>query len=156
MNLDSKSVGLERVLYSILALFIICNFFSLLVIFVSHLRFPFPLEWVEGGVLHHSINILQGKQIYAEPQATFVAFLYTPLFYYLGALLMKLFGEGFLALRIISIASFLGSSILIYRIISNETKSSLASWIGCGLFAASFGVVGNWYDVGRIDSLAIF
>jgi len=156
LNLDSKSVGLERVLHSILALFIICNFFSLVVIFVSHLRFPFPLEWVEGGVLHHSINILQGKQIYAEPQATFVAFLYTPLFYYLGALLMKVFGEGFLALRIISMLSFLGSLVLVYRIISNETRNRLASWIGCGLFAASFGVVGNWYDVGRIDSLAIF
>jgi len=69
---------------------------------------------------------------------------------------LRLLGEGFLALRIISILSFLGSSILIYRIISSETKSSPASWIGCGLFAASFGVVGYWYDVGRVDSLAIF
>ena len=156
MSLNWKSPGLEKVVRIILALFIVCNFLVLILIFISHLFYPFPLDWVEGGGVDHCIHILQGKQIYAEPKATFVAFLYTPLFYYLGALLMKLFGEGFLALRIISILSFLGSSILIYRIISNETKSSLASWIGCGLFAASFGVVGNWYDVGRVDSLAIF
>jgi len=156
LSLNWKSPELEKALRMILALFIVCNFLLLILIFISHLFHPFPLDWLEGGVVDHCIHILQGKQIYAEPKATFVAFLYTPLFYYLGALLMKLFGEGFLALRIISIASFLGSSILIYRIISNETKSSLASWIGCGLFAASFGVVGYWYDVGRVDSLAIF
>jgi len=156
LNLDSKSAGLERVLGAILAFFVASNFLSLLVIFASHLRFPFPLDWVEGGGVDHCIHVLQGKQIYAEPNATYVAFLYGPLFYYLGALLMRLLGEGFLALRIISIASFLGSSVLVYRIISNETRSSLASWIGCGLFAASFGVVGYWYDVGRVDSLAIF
>lgn len=156
MSLNWKSPGLEKVVRIILALFIVCNFLVLILIFISHLFYPFPLDWVEGGGVDHCIHILQGKQIYAEPKATFVAFLYTPLFYYLGALLMKLFGEGFFALRIVSIASFLGSSILINRIISNETKSSLASWIGCGLFAASFGVVGNWYDVGRVDSLAIF
>ncbi|MFQ5869951.1 MAG: ArnT family glycosyltransferase, partial [Candidatus Zixiibacteriota bacterium] len=147
---------LEKVLRIILALLIVCNFLSLLVIFISHLSFPFPLEWAEEGVLHHCIQIIQGNQIYAEPSAAFVAFPYTPLYYYLGALLMKLLGEGFLALRIISMLSFLGSLVLVYRIISNETRNRLASWIGCGLFAASFGVVGYWYDVGRIDSLAIF
>jgi len=156
LNLDWKSVGLEKVLRVILALLIVCNFLSLLVIFISHLSFPFPLEWAEEGVLHHCIQIMQGNQIYAEPSAAFVAFPYTPLYYYLGALLMKLLGEGFLALRIISMLSFLGSLVLVYRIISNETRNRLAPWIGCGLFAASFGVVGNWYDVGRVDSLAIF
>jgi 4-amino-4-deoxy-L-arabinose transferase-like glycosyltransferase len=156
LSLNWKSPGLEKVLRIILALFVVCNFLVLVLVFVSHLFYPFPLEWVEEGAVDHCIHVLQEKQIYAEPSATFVAFLYGPLFYYLGALLMRLFGEGFFALRIISIASFLGSSILIYRIISNETKSSMASWLGCGLFAASFGVVGYWYDVGRVDSLAVF
>jgi 4-amino-4-deoxy-L-arabinose transferase-like glycosyltransferase len=156
LSLNSKSFGPERILHSLLALFIIYNFLILIPIFISHLFYRFPLEWVEGGVVDECIHILQGREIYAEPTAEFMAFVYTPLYFYLGALLMKLFGEGFFALRLISILSTLGTAFLIYRIVFRETQNRLAGWAACGLFAASFGVVGYWYDVGRVDSLAIF
>jgi 4-amino-4-deoxy-L-arabinose transferase-like glycosyltransferase len=156
LSLNSKSFGPERILHSLLALFIIYNFLILVPVFITHLFYRFPLEWVEGGVVDECVHLLQGREIYAEPTAEFMAFVYTPLYFYLGALLMKLFGEGFFVLRLISVLSTLGTAFLIYRIVFRETQNRLSAWAASGLFAASFGVVGYWYDVGRVDSMAIF
>jgi hypothetical protein len=61
-------------------------------------------------------------------------------------------GEGFGALRGLSVASALGCFALLYRIGRRETDSPLAGALAAGAFAASYGASGAWLDLARQDS----
>src|SRR5207247_9527854 len=49
-------------------------------VFLLRLRYPLDLEWMEGGVLTHTLRLGRGQPLYAEPSVDFVSFLYTPLY----------------------------------------------------------------------------
>ena len=66
---------------------------------------PFELEWQEGGMLQEVQRVLASERLYDQPSLEYMAFPYTPLFVWLGALSSKVFGSGFLALRLVSILS---------------------------------------------------
>lgn len=114
---------------------------------------PFELEWQEGGVLQQIERVLHGERLYAPPSLEYMAFPYTPLFTWLGALCTRIVGPGFLAPRLVSIlASFL-CLLLIYRFAARHGGSALAGWFAVGLYAASYRFCGAWFDVARVDSL---
>lgn len=48
---------------------------------------PYQLEWMEGGSVEHVRRILSGDPLYPEPAIEFVPFIYTPLYFYVGAAL---------------------------------------------------------------------
>lgn len=132
---------------------------SMIVLFLyvalRRIGFPYELEWMEGGVVDHAARILDGHQPYAEPSPSFIAYTYTPLYFYAGALSAKLFGVGYFALRLISLASTLGSLVLIFLFVRRESGSSFFGLLGAGIFAAGFGITGYWYDLARPDMLFI-
>jgi len=53
--------------------------------------YPYDLEWMEGGMLHHALRIKNGEGIYVPPSIDFIPYLYTPLY----PSLLALFGGGF-------------------------------------------------------------
>ncbi len=114
---------------------------------------PFELEWQEGGVLQEVERLLAGRKLYAEPSLEYMAFPYTPLFVYLGALSTKLFGPGFLALRLVSLLSSAACLALLYRSGARHGGSRYAGVFALGLYAASYRFCGAWFDVARVDSL---
>ncbi len=126
---------------------------SYIVLALIRVNYPFELESMEGGSVDHCRRLLAGQNLYAAPTIEFVPFIYTPLYFYVSALVMKVVGVGFLAPRLVSFISSLGVIILINRIVWRETRKALPAFLAAALFAAAFRFSGAWYDVARVDSL---
>lgn len=116
---------------------------------------PVELEWMEGGSLQMLLQILSDKPLYGPPGVDFVPYTYTPLYFYVSALLSGIFGANLFTLRLVSFTASLASFIFLYLIVRRETRSVLAGAAAVGLFAGSYAVNGNWFDVARIDSLCM-
>lgn len=127
-----------------------------IVIAVIRVRYPFELEWMEGGSVVHVQRILSGQPLYARPSLEFTPFIYTPFYYYVSAVPARVLGNGFLPLRLVSLAASLGSLVLIALFVRKRTRSASASFLAACLFAATFKLTGAWFDLARVDSLALF
>lgn len=129
--------------------------YFLLYLFSAAFRigYPFELEWMEGGSVDHVARILAGLSIYTKPSLDFIPYIYTPLYYYLSALVAVFTGIGFFPLRLVSFLSSLVTIYYVYLIVTRETYNKLAGIIAGGIFSASFFVSGSWYDLARVDSL---
>lgn len=124
---------------------------------VAGLRVPYPfeLEWMEGGMLHHVQRAIDGEPLFAPPSLEYLAYPYTPLYAYVAAGLAVLVGSSFWLLRLVSIASALVAFGLVARIVKRDTGNGRAGLIGAGLLAAAYEFTGCWYDIARVDSLAL-
>jgi len=120
---------------------------------LAHLRYPFELEWMEGGVLEHVRRVLSGDKLYVAPSVEFVPFIYTPLYYYAGAALSAVLGLGFVPLRLLSIACSLGCAALVFSFVRREVKNRALAGLAASLFLASYGATLAWMDLARVDSL---
>lgn len=114
---------------------------------------PYELEWMEGAMVDHAGRVFRGLDVYTAPGVEHVAYLYTPMLYYLGALLMHVTGEGYLALRIVSLAGTVTCIAAVYALVAHETGQRRYGVVAAGLFCAGYGLVRTWYDVGRCDML---
>src|SRR5437773_707616 len=89
----------------------------LLVYFVLaavRVRYPFDLEWLEGAGLEHVRRIVAGQPLYTKPSLEFIAFPYTPLYYYVCAAVARVTGHlDFIAMRSVSVAASVGVFVLI-------------------------------------------
>ncbi len=118
--------------------------------------YPFELEWLEGASLDHTARVISGQKLYQRPSLEFVPFIYTPLYYYLSAGLVKMMGLNLLSLRLLSFLSTLGSLYLIFLVVRKETGSTYFAAIASCAFAATFEISGGWFDLARVDSLFLF
>ena len=119
---------------------------------VLRLRYPFELEWLEGATLDHVRRVLTGAPLYARPSLEFIPFTYPPLYYYLAALGLSTGINGFVAMRVVSIAASVASFVLIYVLVRPDSGRRSA-FVSAGLFAATYASSGAWLDLGRVDSL---
>ena len=122
---------------------------------VWRMRYPFELNWLEGAGLDHVRRILSGLPIYATPTLDFIAFPYTPLYFYTSALVARVIGVDFFAMRLVSFAAAIAMLALIFAIVRRETNRSYPAWIACGLTAATYGSSGGWFAIARPDSLLV-
>ena len=128
----------------------------LLYIFFARLGYPFDLEWMEGGMLCHALRLMEGRPLYAPPDADFISYLYTPLYPALLAALGKVVGLSYGLGRLVSVLSFVGVLALGARAVWREAggrEGLLWGVAAAGLCAASFQHTGAWYDLVRNDSL---
>jgi hypothetical protein len=123
------------------------------VVALLRLRYPFELEWIEGGSLQQVRRVLAGQPIYAAPTLEYIPFNYTPLYYVVSAWAARLFGDGFAALRLVSFASSLAGAALIFAIVRRAVGRAAPAVIAAGLFFAAYRFAGGWLDVARSDSL---
>ncbi len=144
----------------------------------GRLRYPYDLEWMEGGLLHHALRLQQGLPIYAAPSIDFIPYLYTPLYPALLALLGKPLGLGYALGRAVSAASLVGLAATAALQLGrrdggadagggdrggsgssdgNDVRAVglLASVLAMGLFAAAYPLVEGWYDLVRADTLLL-
>ena len=119
------------------------------------LRYPFELEWMEGGVVDHVRRIMAGHRLYVQPSLRFVPFIYPPLYFYLGALGSAIIGAGFLPLRLLSFAASLGCFSLIFALVVDESGHRRSAFLAVAFFAACYPVSGGWYDLARVDALYV-
>jgi len=120
---------------------------------LSRLGYPFGLEWMEGGAVDHVRWILAGRPLYGRPMLEFIAYAYTPLYYYLGAAVAYVLGVGLMPLRLISLLASLGCFAVIYLWVRRETRAAFFGLLSAGMFAATFRPGGAWFDLARVDTL---
>lgn len=128
----------------------------LMVIISGRIIYPYELEWMEGGSLEVSQRILEGKDIYCEPSIEYIPFIYTPLYFYVSAVIMKITGYSFLACRFISLLSLMGLLLIIQQWIKRETRNPWTGLAGAAFFMVCYNVTGQWYDIARVDMLFCF
>jgi hypothetical protein len=120
------------------------------------LGYRYELEWMEGGSVEMVGRVLHGQPIYTAPTLHYVAYSYTPLYFWVSALVAHVTGLGFLPLRLVSFLSSLGCFALLFTMVRRETGDAVAGLLAAGMFAATFEVGGAWLDIGRVDSLFLF
>jgi dolichyl-phosphate-mannose-protein mannosyltransferase len=140
---------LSRVLTVLAALAVL----EYVVVALLRLRYPFEIEWIEGGSLAMARRVAAGLPLYTAPGLDYVPFNYTPLYFVVSGLALEVFGGGFATLRAVSLLSSLACGALIYAQVRRETRDGLPSWLAAGLFFACFRHAGAWMDVARSDSL---
>jgi len=153
MHDAGRTPPLERSLWLLLAILSVAAITGVLVIAALRDGYPFELEWMEGATLDHVLRVRHGLDLYTAPGPDHVAFLYTPLLYYLGALLSSVVGEGFLALRLTGLLATAGCALLLARTAGRLGGTRTAGLLAAGLFAAGYGYLRSWYDLGRNDTL---
>ena len=153
MNGQMRSRALIPVCSTVLSVAFVAAF---LAVALARLGHPYELEWMGGAFADHVDRVLRGDPIYVEPSVDFVPFLYTPLFFYLGAASSLVVGEGLPALRLVSILATLGTMVLIFVVARRRTGRAHPAVVSCGMFAACYGLLDSWYDTARADSLFLF
>lgn len=146
---------LERLLAIVLAAVVAWFPLVYCAVAVARTGYPYELEWMEGGSLQQLHRVLDGLPLYVPPTPDFVPFIYTPLYYYVSALVALAIGPGFVALRLVSFVASLGSLTLIVLLVRQETGNARAAVLAGCLFAAMFPSSDGWYDLARTDSLSL-
>jgi hypothetical protein len=120
---------------------------------LRRLDYPFALEQLEGNSLVEVRRILAGQALYPAPSVRYVPDGYPPLYFYVSAAVARVVGASYLSLRLVSLASSLACFALLARLVQRETGSIAAGTGAAGVFAATYFAAGDWFDVGRVDSL---
>ncbi len=115
-------------------------FFLVLYVVIALLRidYPFELECMEGAAVIHVQRLLVGEKLYVPPSIHFTPFIYNPLYFYVAAVVSKIFGVGFFSLRLVAFISSLACFLVIFLLVRKETESCFCAFLSCGLFAATF------------------
>jgi hypothetical protein len=117
------------------------------------LGYPYDLEWMEGGCLLHSRELLLGRGLYRPPSADFISFPYEPLYPMVVAALARPFGLSFAVARMVSILSTLVVALLVGSAVRHETDSRKLAFLAGGTVFSLYRATGFWFDVGRVDML---
>jgi hypothetical protein len=125
----------------------------LLQVVTARIHYPYELEWMEGGMLHQVLRVLQGEPLYGQPSLDFVPALYMPLYYYISALSALIFGENLFALRVVSVVASVATHALVFLIARRVTGSLLTAVLAVLFYALMFRHTGFWFDIARVDSL---
>lgn len=120
------------------------------------IRDPYPVEWMEGAVVAHTLRWVAGQEIYVPPSASFIPALYPPLGYWVQGAAMKLLGPGLPAARAASAAATLGVVVLLGLIVHRRTRSLVAAVAVAGAFLDAYVACGSWYDLARNDMIFLF
>jgi len=126
---------------------------ELAVLFGLRVGHPYLLEWQEGAMVDQARRILDGHALYVAPSLEFVPQLYAPLYFYVSAAATALLGEGFVPLRVVSIASTVGCLVLAAAFVRRETGDRGPALLAAGFFAATYPLSAAFLDVARVDAL---
>ncbi len=117
---------------------------------------PMELEWNEGHGLEMALRVARGEPLYPRPDAGWIPYMYGPLYYWLwGGAIALLDGNALWLGRAISVAGWIAAAGGIGWMTWRETRSPAVVGAALGLAAASFAPSGFWFDLARVDSLAV-
>lgn len=155
--------AIELTAWALLALPALYQLVLMITALVGRVAYPYDLEWMEGGMLHHALRLQTGDGLYHEPSIEFIPYLYTPLYPALLALLGEVFGLTYTLGRVISDLSLLGIAVVAcISLCSPRSRHAalLPALVGVvlalGLFAAVYPFVEGWYDIVRADTFFLF
>ncbi len=115
----------------------------------------FDLEWMEGATLITGLRASQGLPFYTAPAPDYIPFIYPPLYAWVLGALSHVFPLGYGLGRGVSIACTAGATVLL----AIAARREGARWpIAVGvaaLFVGAYEEGGTFYDLVRIDALAL-
>lgn len=117
---------------------------------------PYAIEY-EGHVFWACLNLAQGANIYAlsalgaDPHSVVM---YNPLYFVIGAGLLKVFGTGFAPLRMLSMASAIISFLGLARLLQHSKSNTFITILTVVGFASLLPVA-HWSTVARVDFLGL-
>lgn len=129
----------------------------------ERLAYPYDLEWMEGGMLHHAQRIHEGLGIYGPPSIDFIPYLYTPLYPAMLALVSGVFGISYTVGRVFSLVSMIGIATISVASIGSRRHGHIhiepvlaGALLALGLFAATYPYVEGWFDLVRADTMFLW
>ncbi|HEX2381386.1 MAG TPA: glycosyltransferase family 39 protein [Acidimicrobiales bacterium] len=125
------------------------------VVALLRLRYPYELEWIEGGMVNHVAQLRTGEPLYSAPSLSFTPDIYTPLYFVIAAVVSFVAGTGFVALRLVSLIASLVLLAALAKLGHRETRDPVAAFVAAGLFAACYRISGAWLDIAREDTLCL-
>lgn len=138
-----------EILIALLGLFCLA---SLAIAVGGRIGFEWPLEWMEGALLQHALELRAPGPLYRAPSAGFTPFIYAPLAYLPMAASTLVFGETLFAVRLPSLLATLATLVLLARSAARSSATRSAGWLAAGLWAAGYAYCGAFYDLARIDA----
>jgi hypothetical protein len=117
------------------------------------LDYPYPLESMEGGSVDVVDRVVRGLPIYSAPSPEYVPYIYTPLYYWVVALVARVVGVDFFAARLVSFAAIAMVGVFVWLLVRRESDHSLFALAAVGLFFGTFTASDRWFHVARVDSL---
>ncbi len=143
----------------VLALPALAHLILLASIFVGRVDYPIDIEWMEGGVLTMASRLQHGLPVYASPGAGYVPFPYPFAYPLVLALLGAIVGQSYVLGRLVSIGFVVVALALAGREVARAHRTWQLRWAfglaAAGFLAAGFPVVDGWYDLVRVDSMAL-
>ena len=126
-----------------------------LLVAVSRIVYPYDIDFLENSMLMQSLRMGRGQPVYLPPNVEFAPHVYTPLYMWLGGMLFKIAGPGYVPLRLLSFGATVISAFVIYRAARTESGRR---WLGiacAGLYFGGYRIVDGWYELARVDSLFV-
>ena len=123
---------------------------------LSRLTYPFEVEALEGLTIDYARTLAAGGNLYAPPSLHFAPNWYPPLQYAVSLPFLWLSGWQLWGARLVSIASTLGAVAIGIRMLRRAGASGAAIFAAIAIVFAYYPVTWYWYDVARVDSLAVF
>jgi hypothetical protein len=151
-RLPEIGVGAVRVIVTLLAVAAIVTYGTLAVL---HLRYPFELEWMEGGLAEEARRAGLGLKLYVKPTIDYVPYLYGPVWFWVAGVVGRIVGAGLFASRLVSVLSSVAVLALIADFVRREGGSKLAGLWAAGVYAACYPLASAFYDLARVDSLFV-
>jgi hypothetical protein len=138
---------LERVLALLGALFVA----AAVVVPLARLTYPYELQPLEGALVDQARH---GWLTYRAPSIRGTAFIYAPLHQWLLRLSQFVVG-GYWPGRLLSLIGSIAAIAAIAALVRHETGDRTAAFAAAGLFAASVRLSAGWFDLVRVDGIAM-
>lgn len=129
--------------------------------FLTRVRFPLAIDWIEGGGMVQADRLANGQTIYPTDPSTFVPYAYPPVYYAAVAAVSRLVGGvSFAVGRSVSAGAFMAAAIVAgihaqRRVAGCSGGARVALGLGVtGLTVSAIHTVRGGFDIARVDSLA--
>lgn len=156
MVYNTAVMSKDRILNIILAVTAVIFIITYLFVAIGRVFYPFDLDFIENAMLLQAWRTGAGLPVYLPPNGEFVPQVYMPLYTWLGSLPLRLTGPVMWPLRLLSLASTLGTAVLLYLIGRRIQPNKAIALAGAALFLAGYKLTGGWYDLARVDALFVF
>lgn len=146
---DPRRIGALEILTLTLGLAV----FGLFVTVVTlRIVFPVQAEWMTGSILDAVERVRDGQPIYVAPAASFIPFLYPPLYYWLAGALAHV-TSAFVACKIVSLAATATTAWSIWSACRSLGTPRLFAVLAVFAFFAAYANTLFFYDLERVDIL---
>jgi hypothetical protein len=155
VSLGSRGAYVRRSLIIAVVVLAAIYVVAFLAVAAARLGYPYEVDPLEGNLLAMTLRVLHGEPLYARPSIDYAAFCYAPLYFYVTAMVMRVLGPGYAALRLVSVMATLATSATLYTVLRKDgvhrwlAIASIAVFVGCHARTHYAG------DVGRVDALAL-